>query len=98
MPATARKTDPWTSHEAARNAEGTAHAQQAKCFEMVRLYPGSTSAEVAYHAGLDRYAAARRLPELRREGLVWNGSARICRIQGTKAIIWNPTSGPGRLF
>ena len=89
--ATARRTDPGTSHEAAEmmNASGRANTQRRKVFDYVVENPGQTSGEITAGAGLaDRYVASRRLPELRRLGFVVNGEARVCRVRGTKQITW----------
>lgn len=91
--AKARATDPATSFEAARTVErtGVAHGQRAKCLEVVRKNPGTTSGEIAELAGMDRHASARRLPELRAAGLVRNGDQRVCRVSGTRQITWTVT-------
>jgi hypothetical protein len=89
----ARRTDPVTSHEAAEFAEasGTIGHQQEIVEALVRKHPGNTSAELAWSEdakGLDRYAIARRLPELERLGLVRKGEARICSESGRRAVTW----------
>lgn len=91
--ARARRTDPWTSHAAAREIEskGRAESHRRLCLAEVQQTPGQTSAEIASRVGIDRNAAARRLPELREMGLVHNGSeARTCTIVGSKCITWWP--------
>lgn len=50
----------------------------------VTLYEGDAAAA----AGLDRYAAARRLPELERDGLVRRGPARRSRVGGRPGVVW----------
>jgi len=86
----ARRDDPETSKAAARDvtASGKRAKQAAECLSAVRMFPSSTSAELAVSAGLDRYTAARRLPELRSRGLVENGPARLCRVTGRAAMTW----------
>jgi predicted HTH transcriptional regulator len=87
--ARARRTDPEPSHDAARQAERTtAETQRMKCFAAVVASPGSSSAEIARQTGLDRHAAARRLPELRERGLLVNGPMGICTESGKMAITW----------
>jgi DNA-binding transcriptional ArsR family regulator len=88
--ALSRTTDPATSSEAASlvEASGAADCQRAKCLAVVRATPGLTACEIAEAAGIDRYAASRRLPELRKAGLVVNGSARPCSVQGTNQMTW----------
>jgi CRP-like cAMP-binding protein len=86
----ARATDPITSHQAAAQAEasGSAGCQRHKCLLAVRERPGMTSAEVAIVAGVQRHTAARRLPELRGNGLVRNGEKRDCQVCGTASMTW----------
>ena len=68
-----RRTDGPGSHEAADELErsGRAASQHRRVLATVRSYPGLTSRQLsAADGGLDRYAYARRLPELERRGLV----------------------------
>jgi len=62
----ARRTDPRSSHEAADKAErtGAIAAQQRIALRAVNDYPGLTSKQLSGLCPLDRYALARRLPEL----------------------------------
>ena len=89
----ARATDPHTSHLAAAEivASGARAEQQAHVLSAVRAMPGCTSAELAEVFGLDRYAFARRLPEVERQGLVTRDGARICDVSGRQALTWWPT-------
>lgn len=84
----ARNTDHWTSHAAADEvtASGLRSTQQAAVLAAVTQHPGRTSAELARAAGLDRYAVARRLPELSR--WVRKGDARKCEVTGRSAVTW----------
>ena len=90
--AKARATDPATSFEAADGVEasGAANDQRRRCYEAVLAEPGLTAAEVARHTGLERHAPSRRLPELRDEGLVYNGEARMCTAMGRMSLTWWP--------
>jgi hypothetical protein len=90
--ALARKTDPATSHQAAQQIErnGRAAKQRDACLLWVNQRPGSTAAEIAALAELERHVPSRRLPELRDAGLVVNGPARECSVQHTKAMTWLP--------
>lgn len=90
--ARARNTDPFTSHEAAREAEasGCASGQRHTCFEDVMNRPGQTAAEIAVATGLERHVPSRRLPELRDAGLVENREVRVCRITGRNSMTWYP--------
>lgn len=92
--ASARNTDPSTSHQAAGLAEesGMAASHRAMCLAQVTIRPGSTAAEIAVFAGLERHIPSRRLPELRAAGLVTNGLPRTCKETGNRSITWWPTS------
>ncbi len=88
--ARARKTDPRTSHEAAREAEasGRAATHREICFKEVIQNPGCTAAEIAAATGLERHVPSRRLPELRDAGLVRNAEIRLCRVTGRNSMTW----------
>jgi predicted ArsR family transcriptional regulator len=88
--ARARKTDPQTSHDAAREAEasGRAATHRAICLEEVRKNSGRTAAEIAVETGLERHVPSRRLPELRDAGLVENREVRVCRVTGRNSMTW----------
>lgn len=101
--ARARRTDPATSHEAARAVEldGTASTQREACKREVWRDEGRTSAEIARDSGLDRYAVARRLPELRDADppQAWapRKRARKCEVMGRRALTWwRPLPEEGR--
>jgi hypothetical protein len=38
--------------------------------------------------GLDRHMVARRLPDLKHDGLVEQGEMRTCKVTGRKAVTW----------
>ena len=90
----ARNSDPSTSHAAAAAAErrGVAAAHRLLCLAAVTREPGLTAAEIATRVGLERHKPSRRLPELRDDGLVGNGPARLCSVQGTPSITWMPVA------
>lgn len=92
MEARARRSDPATSHEAARDVEwtGKAGSQRKACYEYVRRYPGATAAEIAKAIGLERHVPSRRLPELRDAGLIKNGASRVCGIMARNSLTWLP--------
>lgn len=92
MEARARKTDPLSSHLAAREMEGSGSAtdQRLACFMEVMRTPGQTAAEIADSIGMERHAPSRRLPELREGGLVDNGKSRICRKTKHLSLTWFP--------
>ena len=92
--------DPPTSHLAAQRMErsGQAATNREKCLREVRRMPGQTAAEIALMVGLERHEPSRRLPELRRLGLVSNGNdaigriSRICVVTGNLSVVWMPVS------
>lgn len=93
----ARRHDPETSHLAAAEItqSGKRATQQEIVRNIVRAAPGLTSAEVSGHARhfgplIDRYSAARRLPELEAAGFVRNGEKRRCKVTGRLALTWWP--------
>jgi len=99
MSALSHRGDPVTSHVAAEAVElsGVAGTQRDACLRVVRAHPGLTAAEVAERAGLDRYAANRRLPELRAGGKIANApdggmrpDRRICAVLGNVCVTWWP--------
>lgn len=86
----AARNDPMTSHQAAREvtASGKREIQLKQVLDLVGRKPGKTSFELAAFGKLDRYAVARRLPELEHGGLVMKTAARTCSISGRKAVTW----------
>jgi hypothetical protein len=92
----ARQADPVTSKEAARaiTASGKRDDQLRQVEALVKAYPGRTSLELAQHTtSMDRYAIARRLPELEDEQKVHKGLPRESVIGGRsmkKAVTWWP--------
>ena len=91
-PARARQSDPVTSHTAAGEANSSTWlaAQAAEVLDCVKRHPGSTSAEIGELLGWKgaRWAAARRLPEMERRGVVKRGEARRCEASGRTAVTW----------
>lgn len=89
----ARRSDPATSKAAAADvtASGARDRQVNAVAAAVRRWPGKTSNELGAIAGdMDRYVAARRLPEAEKIGLVRRGEARVCAVSGKRAITWWP--------
>jgi hypothetical protein len=62
----ARRSDPITSHEAAAQmaASGAIGRQAQEVLGAVMRWPGLTSLELGARLEIDRWAVARRLPEL----------------------------------
>ena len=92
--ASARRTDPSTSHKAARDMEllGKAGSQRYIVYQAVVSHTGFTSYELAVAAGIDQEIPHRRLPELETMGLVKKMAPRTCRIRGTKCMTWWQTA------
>ena len=92
-PPRAHYNDPSTSFQAAERARksGMIGRQAMRVFCAVQRHPGATSRELAATIdALDRWAVARRLPELVRMGIVKQGDKRRCEIAGTMAVTWWP--------
>lgn len=91
-PAAARKTDPETSRQAAREVEasGQAKAHRTMCLQEVRRMPGRTAGEIAYALMLSCHQVGKRLPELHAAGLIYPGEARRCSVEGTRQRTWYP--------
>ena len=86
----AANVDPISSHLAAAEItrNGLRGKQKLQVLEAVIESPGRTSAELAAWAGMDRYAVARRLPDLRQDGFVEQGPMRKCKVTGKPAVTW----------
>ncbi len=91
--ARSRTTDPYTSHQAAFEAEssGRASGQRHACLNDVLKHPGKTAAEIAAATNLERHVPSRRLPELRSAEFVYNGEVRVCLVTGRNSMTWHPT-------
>jgi hypothetical protein len=83
-----RNSDPTTSMLSglAVEGEGTAQRQREICLAAVIATPGATAREIEDRIGIK---AHKRLPELREEGVIFNGKPRTCRISGRKAMTWH---------
>jgi hypothetical protein len=88
----ARRSDPETSHEAAREivASGTDAAQCERVLEALRRYPNHTSADLAKLSGIDRYVTARRLSELQASGRARTGGKTLSHSTGKSGMAWWP--------
>jgi hypothetical protein len=87
----ARRTDPASSHAAAKEAidSGAAVNQMRELVTWLRGHGGFfTSLEISRFSNMDRYNVARRLPALERAGFVERGKIRACSITGRPSIEW----------
>ena len=85
----ARRSDPVTSHEAADaiKASGELGRQQLAVLAAVRKWPGLTSLELGARMEINRWAVARRLPELEPVH-VRRGEPRV--VNGRRHVTWRP--------
>lgn len=73
---------------------GTAMSNRRSVLNLVMEHPGLTAVELWRTAnelslGLSRHEISRRLPELRKAGIVINGPARKCAVAGSRQMTWN---------
>lgn len=95
----AHRADPVTSYLAGERFHRTKLKGQMKLVLMgVQRWPGRTSAELGKLIGIDRHAAARRLPGLQRRGLVRKGPARFCTACRSTCVTWFPVESKASLF
>jgi hypothetical protein len=90
----AHRADPVTSYLAGERfaRSGKLKGQTLLVLLALRKWPGRSSAELARLAGLDRYAVARRLPNLAARGLAVRGPARRCSVTHSPCITWRPAA------
>lgn len=81
QPVRARKTDPSTSHIAAKNAEQFAATHAGRIMEALKQGP-RTAAGLAAMTGLTVVQVDRRLPELRADGL-----AQVMTAEGSEVVV-----------
>ena len=89
----ARKRDPITSKLSARELSktGARARQQHAVLVALKRYSNCTSAELARKFGMNRYATARRLPELLSAKLAMRSIKRnrFCSITGRLCFTWS---------
>lgn len=68
QPARARRTDPQTSHDAAKAAEKFATTHMGRILSALKAHGPSTPRELECHTGLTVVQLCRRLPEMQRQG------------------------------
>jgi len=89
----ARRSDPTTSHEAARRLRGSPLLSrlQRSALDLVRLYPGSTANQLARLAGSDdSRTIPRRLRELERAGYAIDAGTMKDDETGRQCLRWWP--------
>lgn len=86
----ARCSDPSSSRAAAAEvvSSGRRQKQMDVVLSLLAKRTNVTSAELAYHCGLDRYMVARRLPDLESLGLVKRGAMRRCSVGERRCVTW----------
>jgi len=91
--ATARKTDPDSSHLAIDKEQLI--KQRTKVYLALKDHPMTTARELAAFTGLDRYMVSRRLPELEKLGHIsrlkndnMTSVIRECKIGHKMSCVW----------
>jgi DNA-binding transcriptional ArsR family regulator len=85
----ARRGDPETSHQAARDAHVNAKTHRARVLAMLEAHPGGlTDFELAERLGLQQTSAGKRRGELRDAGLVVDSGSKRPAPSGSAAIVW----------
>jgi len=90
----AATADPVSSKLAAAeiNANGARQSRKTAVLAFLRTQSAPmTSFELARAAGMDRYAVARALPDLRHNHLVERAEMRACRVTGRQSFTWAVT-------
>ena len=99
-----------TSIEALNKHEdsGRVALHRKAVLRLVTNHPGSTAVQLHDNQWdlideyqLERHEISRRLPELRKSGLVHNGEPMVCTVSGSKQMTWLPGPAPtkqGELF
>ena len=94
-----RNTDPLSSHIAKRDVTlcGARATQQHVVLDLVRRFPGRSSAELAKKSitgpkRLDRWQVARRTADLESADLIRSGDLRKCSLTGKKCKTFYPVA------
>ena len=83
------RNNPSTSLKSFAQIQDEALVQRTRMRKFVIEHEGHTSQELAQLSGeYDRYQFARRLPELRGEGVLHNPHKRPCGVTGKEAMTW----------
>lgn len=85
-----RRSDPWTSAsaETAITRDGTRLTNARRVLAVVQARPGLTTGEIGEFIGMDGHW--KRLSDLSRQGLIYQGPARTWRGSGRKQSTWWP--------
>ena len=89
----ARNTDPPTSHEAADSMVDAAGAQQSAILDALRSWGPMNHSQLDDFLGYPAHTSNRRLPELRRMGLVERTGAKTLTSSGRQAYVYRITGG-----
>lgn len=91
----ARKTDPLTSHEAARKARHWAGTHKERIYHALRDMPDrrAINDQISEATGLDHNQISRRLVEMEREGLIHRDGKIRQNSRGYDEEVW--VLGPG---
>ena len=86
----ARRTDPDTSHEAARHVEGCLPSLEQEVFRSITSSgdDGQTIAEVERKTGIPIQTCSPRLAPLRRKGFIYDSGERRLGNTNRKQIVW----------
>ena len=83
-----RRTDPETSHEAARSLP--LGDRMTFALSILTLRPGSTASELDAATLAPSGTVRKRLNDLRKRGLAKTDGTRTCRVTGKRAQVWRP--------
>jgi len=89
----ARKNDPQTSKEAAKQVQEFSANHKTRILDALNLLTEATAHEIAPHCGIDSVAVTRRLSELADDGLIYCPNQNGCDMtrktpSGRYARVW----------
>ena len=90
--ASARITDPDSSHDAAGDVERSGRGPKLRqtVLRLVRAHPGRTMREISEFNCLDLVSISPRFKELVRANLIFRGKRRKCRFSHKSVLTWWP--------
>ncbi len=83
----ARKTDPFTSHEAGRSVEAN-QVEQIVLDAIRKSINGLTADEIVERTGLEKNTATPRTAPLKRKGLIYTDGTTKMGLAGRKVLVW----------